>query len=83
MLICLDVSVDAIKAAPEALHALLQPGQHCIFICRRGNSSQEASFLMKEWAKKNKPEEDEARYIDIIGGLTAWASDIDPSFPIY
>ncbi|XP_067120551.1 adenylyltransferase and sulfurtransferase MOCS3 [Centruroides vittatus] len=45
-------------------------------VCRRGNDSQRAVKILKENLK-------DVIWRDIEGGLTAWANEIDPSFPIY
>ena len=57
----------------------------CAFICRRGNSSQEAVEAIQLWAKKDmsQKKEKEDKWVDIEGGLTAWQREIDPTFPIY
>lgn len=53
-----------------------------VFLCRFGNDSQIALKKFKElegkgykskWGKKK----------DLIGGLTAWTNEVDPTFPVY
>ncbi|XP_015512629.1 adenylyltransferase and sulfurtransferase MOCS3 [Neodiprion lecontei] len=49
-----------------------------IVICRRGNDSQKAVKILKGLIN------DEAVNIrDVIGGIHAWAKNVDPTFPIY
>ena len=59
------------------LHAV-----HVYVCCRRGNDSQQAVRLLKQiFAQKF---EDKACTIhDLIGGLGAWADQVDQSFPKY
>ncbi|PAA84720.1 hypothetical protein BOX15_Mlig022145g1 [Macrostomum lignano] len=47
-------------------------------ICRRGNDSQVAVRILQEQLA-DRP----CRLIDIAGGLTAWAAQVDREFPIY
>ncbi|XP_054165450.1 adenylyltransferase and sulfurtransferase MOCS3-like [Oppia nitens] len=47
-----------------------------IIMCRRGNASQKAVRLLK--TKIN-----DILIKDIIGGLEAWAKEVDPKFPMY
>ncbi|XP_064489891.1 adenylyltransferase and sulfurtransferase MOCS3-like isoform X2 [Ornithodoros turicata] len=46
-------------------------------VCRRGNDSQRAVQFLQESLG------DSVTFRDIVGGLTAWASIVDPKFPIY
>ena len=43
-------------------------------VCRRGNSSQRAVVALREAG---------FLAVDLVGGLEAWAREVDPSFPIY
>lgn len=53
----------------------------CVYVCcRHGNDSQKAVLLLKEMLTK---EETIFKLQDIIGGLTAWAEVVDPTFPKY
>lgn len=49
-----------------------------IIVCRRGNDSQKAVALLK-----TRLSMDGLCIRDMVGGLTAWSNDIDPSFPKY
>nr|XP_045585447.1 adenylyltransferase and sulfurtransferase MOCS3-like [Procambarus clarkii]XP_045585449.1 adenylyltransferase and sulfurtransferase MOCS3-like [Procambarus clarkii]XP_045585450.1 adenylyltransferase and sulfurtransferase MOCS3-like [Procambarus clarkii] len=65
-----------IAVIEEHLHGLDTKAIYCV--CRRGNDSQlavqqlQSVFTQQEYQIK-----------DIIGGLTAWAHKIDPTFPVY
>lgn len=47
-------------------------------VCRRGNDSQIAAKKLQEYLNENG-----IIVKDIIGGLHAWAAQIDPEFPVY
>ena len=47
-----------------------------ICLCRRGNDSQKAVLALKKSLSG-------CTVKDVIGGLTAWAKEIDPSMPLY
>ncbi|XP_053200513.1 adenylyltransferase and sulfurtransferase MOCS3-like [Panonychus citri] len=49
------------------------------FMCRRGNASQKACRLVKD----NLVNCHLIQFKDIIGGITAWAKEIDQQIPIY
>jgi len=65
-----ELDADSLKAAAD------QRGREVIFVCRRGNDSQlavrKAAALGLDLSLK-----------DLKGGLTAWASTVDPTLPIY
>jgi adenylyltransferase/sulfurtransferase len=44
-------------------------------VCRRGNDSQRAVKKLREIGHKN--------VVDMVGGMEAWAKEIDPTFPLY
>lgn len=46
-------------------------------VCRRGNDSQRAIKILQENIKED------VIWKDIEGGLTAWANEIDPLYPVY
>jgi len=60
------------------LQALDQSGVPIFFVCRRGNDSQKAVRLFKEAFPASG-----AGAMDLVGGLQSWATDVDPSFPVY
>lgn len=47
-------------------------------ICRRGNDSQKAVMLIEK-----QLESENLLLKDIIGGLHAWAREVESSFPVY
>ncbi len=53
----------------------LDPTLPIFTLCRRGNDSQRAVKLLQAHGF--------AHVQDIIGGITAWAEEVDPSFPTY
>lgn len=48
-------------------------------VCRRGNNSQLAVERMRALLPADWP----VVVRDIVGGLRAWASEVDPQFPVY
>ncbi len=50
--------------------------------CRRGNDSQQAVLLLKRSFAQMFPET-AFKIQDLIGGLSAWADQVDQSFPKY
>lgn len=48
------------------------------FMCRRGIASQQACRFVKENFPQNS-----IQCKDIIGGITAWSEEVDPSVPVY
>eukprot|EP00731_Ephydatia_muelleri_P023560 Em0015g1143a len=53
-------------------------GVQVVVVCRRGNDSQKAVRLLKAQLQV-----DDVCIRDLVGGLTAWTEEIDPSFPKY
>lgn len=45
-------------------------------VCRLGNDSQIAADALRGFHK-------DVLVKDLVGGLTAWAQDVDPEFPVY
>ncbi|CAB4065381.1 MOCS3 [Lepeophtheirus salmonis] len=66
----------------KELNKIIQSGgnelKDILFICRRGNDSQKAVIKYKSMAGSEN-----IRIRDVIGGLHAWAKEIDSNFPIY
>lgn len=63
-------------------------------MCRRGNASQKAVRIIKDRLSLQEQEQktvrmedssslDEQDVRDIIGGITAWSEEVDPSLPTY
>ena len=44
-------------------------------VCRRGNDSQRAVARLRELGM--------AHAVDVVGGMEAWAHEVDPGFPTY
>ena len=44
-------------------------------VCRRGNDSQRAVAALRRAGISHG--------VDVVGGMEAWARDVDPSFPTY
>ncbi|KAK1926506.1 hypothetical protein DB88DRAFT_508602 [Papiliotrema laurentii] len=51
-----------------------------IFICRRGNDSLLAARALRA-SLEERGQQGEVK--DVMGGLVAWARDVDPDFPVY
>lgn len=70
-----DIPIQELVANPEAC---LQDGRNVketYVVCRLGNDSQIAVDAIHEL---------HAGIVkDLIGGLRAWARDVDPHFPVY
>lgn len=53
-------------------------------MCRRGNDSQIVVQKLKKYLNEGELNQDNIECIkDIIGGIQAWANNIDPNFPKY
>jgi len=50
--------------------------QSMYIVCRLGNDSQIAANALRGVSSA-------AQIMDLIGGLKAWAKDVDPNFPVY
>ncbi|XP_026474044.1 adenylyltransferase and sulfurtransferase MOCS3-like [Ctenocephalides felis] len=61
----------------DLLNNLLNNNDEVYVVCRRGNDSQRAVKHLKETLDVKIP------LYDLVGGLHAWAADVDTSFPIY
>lgn len=57
------------------------PTSPVYFLCRRGNDS----FLAATALRSRQPDNGQSpsQISDVLGGLTAWSRDIDPTFPVY
>lgn len=61
-------------------------GKDVFVMCRRGNASQKAVRMIKDRIKdriKGGIKDSEGDVRDIIGGISAWSKEIDPSLPTY
>ena len=60
-------------ASPESFSP---KGGTIYVVCRLGNDSQIAADALRSTHRG-------ALVRDLVGGLTAWAQDVDPEFPVY
>ena len=60
-------------------------GGEIVFVCRRGNDSQRAGqrLINHIIQRKTQAETTKLAVKDVVGGLVAWARNVDTSFPIY
>ncbi|CAB3258216.1 unnamed protein product [Arctia plantaginis] len=72
--------IDNVESKMEELLRRVQDNKGAVvFVCRRGNDSQIAAKMLLS----KLPEEHKSKIKDMIGGLHAWAQDIDKTFPVY
>ncbi|QRV74736.1 adenylyltransferase and sulfurtransferase MOCS3/UBA4 [Ceratobasidium sp. AG-Ba] len=70
------------------VHLPSQPSRTFV-VCRLGNDSQIAARALRDAlvARKGTSEMGDEitahRVVDVIGGLRAWAKEVDPTFPVY
>ncbi|KAF8594830.1 hypothetical protein BDV93DRAFT_529067 [Ceratobasidium sp. AG-I] len=85
-----NVPLAQLLKAPE--NYLPQQSSRTFVVCRLGNDSQIAARALRAalQARTIDPDstqidqhESSTQVVDVIGGLRAWARDVDPSFPIY
>uniref|UniRef100_A0A2P2KVE2 Adenylyltransferase and sulfurtransferase MOCS3 n=1 Tax=Rhizophora mucronata TaxID=61149 RepID=A0A2P2KVE2_RHIMU len=67
--------LTALKAEEEHRGVASETGTSLYVVCRRGNDSQRAVQLLHNMGFTAAK--------DIIGGLEAWAHNVDPKFPTY
>lgn len=67
----------------KQFHQLLETNESkTVFVmCRKGNASQKAVRLIKD--RLSSLTEQELEVKDIIGGISVWSEEIDPSLPTY
>ncbi|KZT62508.1 hypothetical protein CALCODRAFT_479097 [Calocera cornea HHB12733] len=58
--------------------AQLSPGKETYVVCKLGNDSQVAACALRTVLGA-----DADRVKDVVGGLRAWSTEVDPSFPMY
>ena len=66
------------EASIRHIESLVTPDATIVMVCRRGNDSQLAVQRLKQQASLR-----DIRIVDLAGGLTQWAKDVDPLFPMY
>ena len=63
----------------ELMRSVQEAGtSELVLLCRRGNDSQVAASELKNVMAKEG-----VRVRDVVGGLHAWAQDVDKDFPVY
>lgn len=60
---------------PDGSAGGVQPQPPLYVVCRRGNDSQRAVARLRQLGIKHA--------VDVVGGMEAWAREVDPSFPTY
>ncbi|KAJ3358900.1 hypothetical protein GGF32_009911 [Allomyces javanicus] len=63
-----------LPARLDEVRALARDGTDLVVLCRRGNDSQRAVAKLRE---------EGIECVDMIGGLEAWSSEVEPGFPRY
>lgn len=53
----------------------LAAGGPIVVMCRRGNDSQRALQHLRQLGYTDA--------VDVVGGIEAWARDVDPGYPLY
>ena len=73
-----NIELASLKDNMELIEELSGRGSKSIYcLCRRGVASVEATRILSELLPSHYS------VFNIIGGLNAWVSDVDPSFPMY
>ena len=69
-------SQSAVHSSTDEVHGEAQCcNKEVIVVCRRGNDSQHIVQSLRRFGV--------ASAVDLIGGLSAWSQQLDPSFPDY
>ncbi|KAI1297303.1 Adenylyltransferase and sulfurtransferase MOCS3 [Halotydeus destructor] len=71
---------DGLKVLNDILNK--KPVTGIYVMCRRGNASQMAVRFLKDNIDKLDIGDD-VEIKDLVGGITAWSADVDPSVPVY
>ena len=69
-----DGALTAVSASSTGV-GVNAPDHTIIVVCRRGNDSQHTVQTLREHGINFA--------VDLIGGLSAWSQEADPSFPDY
>lgn len=69
-----DVPLAEFVANPQAF--VSETERETYLICRLGNDSQIAADALRSVIKDGTVK-------DLVGGLRAWATEVDPRFPVY
>lgn len=71
-----DIPLTDLVANPEHHFLKSDTAQSLYIVCRLGNDSQIAANALRDAGCNSK-------VVDVIGGLKAWAKNVDNTFPIY
>ncbi|GLB37937.1 putative plays a central role in 2-thiolation of mcm(5)S(2)U at tRNA wobble positions of cytosolic tRNA(Lys), tRNA(Glu) and tRNA(Gln) [Lyophyllum shimeji] len=74
----INVPLNRLVANPEE-YLPLDPATETYVVCRLGNDSQIAADALRSACA----EERVGLVRDVVGGLKAWAREVDPGFPVY
>jgi adenylyltransferase/sulfurtransferase len=73
----ISLPIDDHFTASKVIELMPEQTERIVFICRRGNDSQLAVRILQKELKNR------IVICDLIGGLRAWACEIDLEMPIY
>ncbi|KDR82398.1 hypothetical protein GALMADRAFT_237684 [Galerina marginata CBS 339.88] len=76
----INVPLDELVANPTA-HLMDDSVVETYILCRLGNDSQVAAEALRGVAKRSGGPNVTIK--DVVGGLRAWAKDVDANFPVY
>jgi len=71
-----NVPLSDLLADPASYLPTGDKAKSTFLVCRLGNDSQIAADALRSVSRGT-----EVR--DLVGGLKAWAKDVDPNFPVY
>jgi len=72
----INVPLRDLITAPKSHLPMENEAKSAYVVCRLGNDSQIAADALRRQSSGVEVK-------DLIGGLNAWAQDVDPSFPVY
>lgn len=71
------------RSAAESSDGTDNTPDHIYLICRRGNESRLAARAVRRFIDSESGQSQQPRIVDVAGGITAWARDVDAHMPIY
>lgn len=80
-----DIDANPIKLYDEISSSIVSDDdevQQIFVVCRRGNDSRLACIALNAVATKRHAKAP-VEFVNVSGGLRAWAADVDGSFPVY
>lgn len=72
----LDIPLSCLLANPLNFLSEVDKPMHTFVVCRLGNDSQIAADALRDV-------DSSVTVKDLVGGLRAWAKDVDSQFPVY